>query len=95
MDNYSVFLIAYLIGLVYFGLVTLLVRKFHIKYVYGMILPLMIVLFFFVLTVYSGQVDTNAWVGLGYLILTILGICILIGYLSGWVFVVLLNKTKK
>lgn len=95
MENYGVFLWSFLIGLVYFGLVTLLVRKFHFKYVYGMILPLVILLFFFVMTVYSGQVSTNTWEGLGYLILTLLAICILLGYCSGWVFVVLIKKANK
>jgi hypothetical protein len=95
MENYAVFLWSFLIGLVYFGLVTFLVRRFHFKYLYGMILPLTIVFFCFVMMVYTGQVSTNAWEGLGYLILTLLGLCILIGYLSGWVFVALVQKAKK
>lgn len=95
MDNYSVFLWSFFIGLLYFGLITLFVLKFRFKYIYGMILPLLIVLFFFVLTIYSGQVSTNGWEGLAYLILTILAFCILLGYLSGWLFVALVKRAKK
>jgi len=95
MENYGVFIWAFLIGLAYFGFITLFVMKFHFKYLYGMILPLLLVLFFFVMAIYSGQVSTNAWVGLGYVILLILTFCILIGYLSGWIFVALLNRVKK
>jgi NhaP-type Na+/H+ or K+/H+ antiporter len=83
-----------MIGLVYFGFITIFVRKFHFKYVYGLILPLLIFLFFFVTTIYIGQV-TSGWEGLAYLILMILALCILIGYLSGWLFVALVKRLKK
>jgi len=95
MENFAVFIWAFLIGLVYFGFITIFVLKFRFKYVYGMILPLLIVLFFFVMTIYSGKVSTSGWEGLAYLILTILALCILIGYLSGWFFVALLKRAKK
>lgn len=95
MENYAVFIWAFVIGLAYFGFITFFVLKFHFKYLYGMILPLLLVLFFFVMTVYIGQVSTDGWAGLGYVILLILTFCILIGYLSGWVFVALLKRVKK
>ncbi|TFG83940.1 MAG: hypothetical protein E4G74_00385 [Erysipelotrichales bacterium] len=95
MENYSVFIGAFFIGLVYFGFVTYFVRKFHFKYLYGLILPLVIVLFFFVMTVYIGQVSTSGWEGLGYVILMILALCNLIGYLTGWAFIALFNKASK
>ena len=81
-------------GLVYFGVVTFFVRKFRFNYVYGLILPLAIVLFFFVLTIINGQTSTNIYEGLGYLILTVLAFCILIGYISGWISVYLIDKSK-
>ena len=95
MENYMVFIWSFLIGLAYFGFITIFVLKFRFKYVYGMILPLLLVLFFFVLTIYSGQVSTNGWEGLGYLILTILALCILIGYLLGWLFMALVKRAEK
>jgi hypothetical protein len=94
MNNYSVFLFAFFIGLVYFGIVTLFVRKFHFKYVYGLILPLAIVLFPLVMTIITGK-TTGGWEGLIYLILTILAICVLIGYLFGWIAIVLISKASK
>jgi hypothetical protein len=94
MDNYSIFLWAFLIGLAYFGFISIFVHLFRFKYVYGLILPLLIVLFLFVMTVIS-RVSTNGWEGLAYLILTILAFCILIGYLSGWLFVALVKRAKK
>lgn len=94
MDNYSIFLWAFMIGLIYFGFITIFVLKFRFKYVYGMILPLLIVLFFFILTIIS-RVSTNGWEGLAYIILTVLAFCILIGYLSGWLFVALLKRAEK
>ncbi len=94
MENYSIFIFTFAIGLVYFGIVTFFVRKFHFKYVYGLILPLAIVLFFFVLSVINGQTSTNIYEGLGYLILMVLGFCILIGYISGWITISLIDRKK-
>jgi hypothetical protein len=94
MGNNTAFLFSFFIGLIYFGLIVLAVSRFHFKYVYGLVLPLAIVLFFFVMLIISTKTSPSGWEGLAYVILTVLALCILIGYLSGWVFVVLLKKAK-
>ena len=92
MEYLTPYLAALAIGLVYFGIVMFLVKKFNFKYTYGLVLPLALVVFFAVMTFIGGQMDTTGWQALGYLVMTILSGVVLIGYVLGWVGVILTKK---
>lgn len=94
MEQYAVYLVAFAIGLVYFGIVMLLVNKFRFKYSLGLVLPLAAIVFFAIMAFIGGQQDQTGWQQLGYVIMTALAVVATLGYLAGWIGVRAFSKGK-
>jgi hypothetical protein len=95
MEGLAVYIWPVIIGAAYFAIITLLKKYTRISYKLGLILPVALVLFFLAMLLFVAPQDTTGWAALGYVVMLVLTSIILGTYLLGWLFVTLVNKSKK
>ncbi|TFG83941.1 MAG: hypothetical protein E4G74_00390 [Erysipelotrichales bacterium] len=93
MDNLNIFLPFIGIGLVYFFIIMFLKAKFHISYLKGVMLPLLIVGVFLVLLIYTNMnPQPGSWNDLVFAAMAAVSFVSLMTYLVAWGIVTLLHK---
>jgi hypothetical protein len=93
MDTLRIFLPFVGIGFVYFLLILFLNRKFHVRYLTGLWLPLSIVVVTLAIAVYSVfNPQPGSWNDLAFAAMTAVFSVTLATYLAGWGIVTLLHK---
>jgi uncharacterized BrkB/YihY/UPF0761 family membrane protein len=95
MEGLAVYIWPVIIGAAYFAIITLLKKYTRISYKLGLILPVALVLFFLAMLLFVAPQDTTGWAALGYVVMLVLTSIILGTYLLGWLFVTLVNKSKR
>ncbi len=68
MEPILFYAVAAIVGLVYFALVTLIRKVAKIQYFHAFLLPLVILVFFVGMLIYSRFTDTMGWMTIGYFI---------------------------
>ncbi len=94
MDSYLLYLIPITIGIVYFFLIRYLHQRYHVQYLKGLWLPLLVFIFFIAMSIYMGQVETTGWAALGYIVMALLAGATLVTYLLLWLVSYLLSRRK-
>ncbi len=93
MENLRIFLPFVGIGLVYFFIIMFLNRRFHVKYLHGLWLPLAIVVVSFVLAMVARiNPQPGSWSDLIFAAMTSVFLVTLLTYLAAWGVVTLLQK---
>jgi hypothetical protein len=93
MDTLRIFLPFVGIGFVYFLLIMFLNKKFHVRYLTGLWLPLAVVLITLGVAIYSVlNPQPGSWNDLAFAAMTAVFGVTLATYLAGWAIVTLLHK---